>query len=124
MQISLSLGGGRQDMRSAFVQELPQHACKAHRHHRGVELQSDWSCMRDGACSDIQSRGGVQARRTCSTSSGGKQPSPYEKQALAAAMSWQHASLSNKNAEGSATSDEDHPRCVPSLLSILSLQPR
>ena len=52
----------------------------------------------------------MQARRTCSTSSGGKQTSPYEQQALAAALSWQHTSLNTKNAEGSATSDEDHPR--------------
>lgn len=52
----------------------------------------------------------MQARRTCSTSSGGKQPSPYGQQALAAALSWQHTSLNTKNAEGSATSDEDHPR--------------
>lgn len=55
-----------------------------------------------------------QARRQGSTSSGVKhQASPYDKQALVAALSWQHASLSDKNVEGSATSDEDHPRLVP-----------
>ena len=31
---------------------------------------------------------------------------------LAAALDWEHGSLSNKNCEGSATSDEDHPRCA------------
>ena len=58
----------------------------------------------------------MQARRTGSTSSGGKlQQGSYNKQALAAALSWQHTSLTDKNAEGSATSDEDHPRyCLPS----------
>ena len=56
----------------------------------------------------------MQARRTGSTSSGGKlQQGSYNKQALAAALSWQHTSLTDKNAEGSATSDEDHPRLVP-----------
>ena len=56
----------------------------------------------------------VQARRTGSTSSGGKlQQGSLNKQALAAALSWQHTSLTDKNAEGSATSDEDHPRLVP-----------
>ena len=37
------------------------------------------------------------------------------KRALAAALDWQHGSLCNKNCEGSATSDEDHPRCAPPL---------
>jgi hypothetical protein len=49
-------------------------------------------------------------------SSGGKQLHSGRglrgsKQALAAALDWEHGSLSNKNCEGSATSDEDHPRC-------------
>lgn len=60
----------------------------------------------------------MQARRQGSTSSGVKhQASPYDKQALVAALSWQHASLSDKNVEGSATSDEDHPRCAYSFIS-------
>ena len=69
------------------------------------------------AIAGIHHRNDMQARRTGSTSSGGKQPSAYGQQALAAALSWQHTSLSNKNAEGSATSDEDHPRCAAQLLS-------
>lgn len=71
----------------------------------------DWQFTCLGAPAGDMACANVQARRTCSTSSGSKQPSPYGQQALAAALSWQHTSLSNKNAEGSATSDEDHPRC-------------
>lgn len=63
----------------------------------------------------------LQARRTGSSSSGGKlHASPYNKQALVAALGWQHASLSHKNAEGSATSDEDHPRCDSRALLLLA----
>lgn len=64
----------------------------------------------------------VQARRTGRTSSGGKlQQGSYNKQALAAALSWQHTSLTDKNAEGSATSDEDHPRYHRSLEACVCL---
>jgi hypothetical protein len=49
---------------------------------------------------------------------------------MAAALDWPNGSLSNKICEGSATSDEDHPRCsglskaLLECFSTLVLQPR
>lgn len=47
------------------------------------------------------SAAGGSAAKTCSAAM------------AAVALDWRHDSLSNKNCEGSATSDEDHPRLVP-----------